>query len=118
MDEMDDWNPAEATALTTPSHAAFLVWGNESVWVFAYPQTRMVVTVFPPVPVPGHPGAVKSGLVRERHVGVRATVAEVYAQKVAQLINDGWTCRSSAAMRVWAGDPWDTFAAFDKPATF
>ncbi len=117
MDDITaDWNPAEATALTTPSHAAFLVRDGETAWVFAYPQTSMVVSVYPPVPLPEQGEMV--GLVRERHVGARASVAEVWATEVARQIERGWTCRTSAAVHVWAGEPWDTMAAFDRPATF
>lgn len=108
---------AEPTAQTTPVRTALLMRDNETVWVDAYTQPRMVVSTYPAVPLPEYDRAEMVGVVRERHVGPRADLLDVFDGIVARLVDTGWTVQHGID-RVWAGDPWDATSTLDQPPTF
>jgi hypothetical protein len=130
MDDYDDWGdlddglvaeawgPAvlrEATATTMPSHTALFRRDRETLWINAYPLTRVVTLTYPPVPLPDYDKGEQVRYVKEIRAGAGTNIVDVFYSLTADAIAGDW---QRVPCGVWSGDPWSTPSVLDEGPTF
>jgi hypothetical protein len=112
---VEQWSPAmlrEVTAATTPSLTELFRRDNETLWINAYPATRVVTETYPPVPLPEWDRRESVGLILETHVGPRGNITDVFYARTTRAVQLGWERRLD--IYVDSGDPWDVPSVLDE----